>query len=377
MVKYGFNFKELEDRKKQLELLKSTQSLSDSQLDDIDRTIDMCDSILENFMKADQPSFDYQGDSIPSKKDLLDKMKEFVLYDDYNEENKFVRDALCSKLSKLIWKKDGNFSFEELNLSDSQAIELVGDMIKSKLGMNHYNIYKSLFVNKPDHVQFSDDISSGLYTSEGVDEVFAIIQNHDDIAKASDIAHEAGHFFASVISDNYIHPTSVLDEVESHFYEFLFIQYLIEENIYRDDAYKLFLESIYSSIERSYILNMEFSYPMYKINSIGDFKIMANKYNLYNLTGIFSSRELLNWINVYNDENPFMYIYSSLIAFELFEQYQINRNKKAVVSKYEKFISQIGKIPDYRLASVISRDYISFDGFKTLKKYKTKFLNIK
>ena len=368
MERYGFNLQELRSKKEKLESLLYSE-VSEEDKNDIYDLITMYDSILSNFDSNDN----YTRDNM-SKESLLSDLKDFVTLDDFNDENKLVRNNVCSLLSVLVTRKN-SYTFEELNLTDSEAVELVGDMIKSRLGMTHYNIYKSLFLNQKDHVEFSNDISSALLVIPNTKEPFTIIQNHPDIAKASDLAHEAGHLFSSRLSESYMLPNSVLDEVESIFYELLFIDFLLVENIYQNDARNLFSEMITSSIQRAYILNVEFNYPMYKLNSIRDFKTMSNKYDLYNITGIFNSKDLLQWINLYNDDNPFMYVYSFLIALELYDQYKINRNKKSVVSKYEKFISQIGTIPDFKLASCISRDYISFDRFKTLKKYKSKFVD--
>lgn len=369
MEKYGFNLEQIREKRDRLKSLILYGKFSGEELETISSSIDACDSILRNF--EDEEEID--PDNI-SRNMLLDDLKEFVTDDDYNDENKFVRNNVCSLLSKLICKKDSNYSFTELNLTNEEAVELVGDMIKAKLGMNHYNIFKNLFIRQKDHVEFTDIFSSSLIVLPSTREAYSLIHNHPDIAKASDLAHEAGHYFSSNISKSIMLNYSVLDEVESIFYELLFIDFLIDENINRDDAKALFSELITSSIQRAYILDMEFNYPMYKLNSIRDFKVMANKYDLYNITEIFNSKDLLNWINIYNNENPFMYVYSFLIALEFYEQYKINRNKKAVVSKYEKFISQIGSIPDFRLASCVSRDYIGFEGFKTLRKYKTKYV---
>ncbi|MBP3841493.1 MAG: hypothetical protein IK997_05220 [Bacilli bacterium] len=368
MEKYGFNLQELRSKKEKLESLVYSTDLTDDEAEDILNLITMYDSVLDNFVHSDDEIRDEM-----SKESLLSDFKDFVTYDDYNDEHIIVRNKLCLLLSKLVSRKN-SYSFDELNLTDSEAVELVGDMIKSKLGMNHYNIYKSLFLNDKSHVQFSNSISSALLVIPNTKESFAIIHDHPDIAKASDLAHEAGHLFSSKISSSYMLPNSILDEVESIFYELLFIDFLLEEKIYPEDSKNLFSELITSSIQRAYILNVEFSYPMYKLNSIRDFKTMANKYDLYNITGIFNSKDLLEWINIYNDENPFMYVYSFLIALELYDQYKINRNKKSVVSKYEKFISQVGTIPDFKLASCISRDYVGFDRFKTLRKYRSKFI---
>ena len=369
MEKYGFNLEQIREKRDKLRFLLFNNVLTIEERETISSSIDACESILKNFEEDEELSLDDL-----SKSELLDEVKEFVTEDDYNDESKFVRDNVCSLLSKLICKKDSSFSFTELNLTNEEAVELVGDMIKSKLGMNHYNIFKNLFIKQKDHIEFSDIFSSSLIFVPSTKEAYSIIHNHSDIAKASDLAHEAGHYFSSTVSKSIMLDYSVLDEVESIFYELLFIDFLIEENINRDDAKALFSELITSSIQRAYILDMEFNYPMYKLNSIRDFKVMANKYDLYNITEIFNSKDLLNWINIYNNENPFMYVYSFLIALEFYEQYKSNRNKKAVVSKYEKFISQIGMIPDFRLASCVSRDYIGFEGYKTLRKYKTKYV---
>lgn len=368
MEKYGFNLQDLRSRKEKILSLLSDDTLSEEKKDELEGLLSMYESVLCNF----DNNSDYSHDET-SKDTLLSELKDFIFYDDYTEENKMVRNKLCSLLSRLVCFKN-SYTFDELNLTDSEAVELVGDMIKSKLGMNHYNIFKSLFLNQKDHVQFSNDISSALLVVPDTKEPFTIIHNHSDISKASDLAHEAGHFFSSRISDSYIISDSILSEVESTFYELLFIDFLLDENIYPEDAKNLFSEFITSNIQRAYILNVEFNYPLYKLNSVRDFKTMANKYDLYNITGIFNSKDLLGWMNVYNEQNSFMYVYSFLIALELYDQYRINRNKKAVVSRYEKFISQIGMIPDYKLATCISRDYIGFDKFKTLRKYKSKYV---
>ena len=379
MIKYGFDLEEIKSKKKKLEhyLASEYSNISSSEVESIKKYIDVCYTILYNFRK-DKQSYLYQDEEAYSNIELINEMKDYITNDKYSSEHKLVRNIICEKIYRLNLprKKDLNI-YNVINLSNNECVELVGDMIRKKLGMNHYNVYKSMFINNPKHIEFSDLYDSCIYSSDTPLNSYVIIKDKNDISKASDLAHEAGHYFASVSMTNYSNIETSLDEVESIFYEILFIDFLIEENIEKHDAYNLLYELLEDAVcQKAAILYAEYSYPIYKLNSVKDFKIMANKYDLYNRTGFSSSRDLLNWINTYNEENSFIYIYSTLLVLELFNQYKINRNKKNVISRYEKFINQIGRVPDFKLASYINKDYITFDNFSNLKKYRKKVLDL-
>lgn len=372
MANYGFNKKEIIERKIALKKLLKNSSFCCDEEKEILITIDMCDTII-NLLEADKN--DQEIDlTEESNSELINYIKDYVYSDSFDETHKYVRNTLCKNLDLYTSKSKSFFEFEnEINFSDKEAIELVGNMIKSKLGRNHYTTYTKLFVNNPSHIHFTKDSSSLIFLPFKKEDVYAIIEDNPDISKPINIAHEAGHFFSySSIGKGTI--SKCLGEVESTFYELLFCKYLIEENIYPEDAKKAILEVLLGITEKASIVNAEFSYPMYKINSVRDFKDMANRYNLYDKTGKYTTRDLLIWMMTNNEESQFNYIYSTLIALEFYDDYLTSRNKKNVVSKYERFLQEIDKVDDFKLASYITKDYITFDDFAKLRKYKQKYL---
>ena len=372
MTNYGFKKEEIMKRKIALKRLLKNNSFCYDEEKEILTTIDICDNLIDLLNNYDE---NLDIDNIDeSNIELINDIKDYVNNDSFDERHILARNTLCRHLDLHTSKSKSFLEYEnKLNFSDQETIELVGDMIKSKLGRNHYNTYKKLFINCHSHVHFIKNHSSLIFLPIKREDVYAIIEDTNDVSKPINLAHEAGHFFS--YSNNARCTNSMcLGEVESTFYELLFCKYLIEENIYSEDAKKAILEVLVGITEKASIINAEFSYPMYKLNSVRDFKDMANSYDLYNKTGKNTTHDLLNWINTNNEECGFNYIYSTLIALEFYDDYLTSRNKKNVVSKYERFLHEIDKVDDFKLASFISKDYITFNNFSKLEKYKQKYL---
>ena len=370
MINYGFKKEEIIKRRIALKKLLKNSNFCSEEKKDIYNTIEVCNNILlllGNNKNDDDEIVD------TTNAELINEIKDFVSNNDFDFEHTFIRNKLCRALDLETSKSKQFLEYEnEIKFSNNEVVEIVGDMIKSKLGRHHYNIYKRLFINNPSHVEFIRDYSSAIYLPSNKEDIYAFIEDLDDISKISNLAHEAGHFLSYSITGKCTNSVC-LGEVESTFYELLLCDYLIEENIYPKDAKKAILEVLLGITEKASIVNAEFSYPMYRLNSVKDFKDMANKYDLYNKTGKYTTRDLLSWIDINNEENQFDYIYSTLVALELYDDYLKSRNKKNVVSKYESFLNEIDKVNDFKLASFISKDYITFNNFKTLKKYKEKY----
>ena len=369
MENYGFKKEEIIKRKIALKRLLKNSSFCDDKKEELYDSIDVCNNILSIFENNEE-----EEHSNESNIELISDIKDYVYSDDFDFRHALVRNKLCKALDLYTCKSKEYFQYEnEVNFSHKEIVELVGDMIKSKLGRPHFSIYKRLFVNNPSHVHFIKDESSIIYLPNKKEDVYAIIQDTNDISTAINLAHEAGHFFSYSMNGNYTN-SICLGEVESTFYELLACKYLIEENIYPEDAKKAILEVLLGITEKASIINAEFSYPMYRLNSVKDFKTMSNKYDLYNKTGKYTTRDLLDWININNEENMFDYIYSTLIALEFYDDYLTSKNKKNVVSKYEKFLQEIDEVDDFKLASYIIQDFVTFDNFSNLRKYKQKYL---
>lgn len=370
MINYGFKKEEIIKRRIALKkLLKNSNFCSDEKRE-IYNTIEICDNIL---LILDNKNNNEEDIIETSNAELINEIKDHVNCSDFDFEHALIRDKLCSVLDLETSKSKQFLEYDnEIKFTNSEIVEIVGDMIKSKLGRHHYNIFKRLFINNPSHVDFIKDFNSLIYLPNNKEDIYVFIEDLNDISKISSLAHEAGHFF-SYSTRGKCTNSVCLGEVESTFYELLLCNYLIEENIYPRDAKKAISEVLLGITEKASIVNAEFSYPMYRLNSVKDFKEMANKYDLYNKTGKHTTRDLLTWINLNNEENQFDYIYSTLVTLEFYDDYLRNRNKKNVVSKYESFLNEIDKVNDFKLASFISKDYITFNGFKALKKYKEKY----
>ena len=249
-------------------------------------------------------------------------------------------------------------------------------MIYKKLGKDHYEIYKSFFIDKPNHIEFSDELSSRILLPLNKEDVYVYILNESGMIKPNDIAHEAGHFFAyNIRQSKHFLNNSYLLEVESIFYELLFIDYLIEENIHPNEALNLLKESIESqTIYDASLLNIVYSPEISKVKNVKDFKKILNKNNFYKNNYYHTTKDLLSQIDTCNVQNSFMYIYSTLIALELYDEYTLSYNKKDVIKKYENFLKKVGIMADAKLSRLIIDDNVTFNNFKTLKKHRIKYL---
>lgn len=378
MSKYGFDFNMMRSRIDYLEnyLCNNEHLLGNDKINEINLSIELIEKILYTFDENIIIDSYNEYTTSSSNMDLIKKLKDYIESDLNNNPDYIInRNLICKKLYDSAFRKK-EFDDYEFNtaISNEDAVELVGKMIIKKFGINHYNVYKSFFINQCNHIEFSNKYTSFLHCAKMPEDVFVVIRDEDDITKTVDIAHEAGHYFSRTIRPyEYFSKDSILCEVESTFYEIMMLNYLIEENIDKKAAYRLLYSLINETVfDKAAIVFAEYDYPMYKLNSVKDFKIMANKYDLYERTGFLSSRDLLNEIIACNSDNIFNYVYSTIIAFNLFDEYITSRNKKNIVLKYEKFLKEIGKIDDFKLASYIDRDFISFDNYKVLKKYNQK-----
>ena len=135
-----------------------------------------------------------------SNKELLKIIREEYAYE---EEINYIDKQIILSLQDIIQKEEtmpDKLILSQTNFTDKEKIELVGDMIQSKLTKEHYLYFKNLFIDNKNHILFSDTIDSVfLYNSYNNDR-HVIIEKCNNISEILDIAHEAGHNYRNCIN---------------------------------------------------------------------------------------------------------------------------------------------------------------------------------
>lgn len=308
-----------------------------------------------------------------SNKELLKIIREEYAYE---EEINYIDKQIILSLQDIIQKEEtmpDKLILSQTNFTDKEKIELVGDMIQSKLTKEHYLYFKNLFIDNKNHILFSDTIDSVfLYNSYNNDR-HVIIEKCNNISEILDIAHEAGHNYRNCINHiRTLNDNDIVGEVESMWYEILMGSYLIEEGVYKDDAIGLITDTFSSVEKKTLVSGVCLRNDIQSIKSIQEFTKMAQEYNLYEKTNSNSNTDLLSLIYKAKCEATHIYMYSLLVVLELLEIYK--QDKKRGILCYENFVSRLDNASNYSLVKELNNDYITFNNLNNYKKYRQKLL---
>lgn len=216
-------------------------------------------------------------------------------------------------------------------ISKDDSIEIVGDFIKNKFGDRYYKSFYDAFINNKEYVLFNKtaDMSSVTFIDG---EAFTQISEKEDMVMTSGIAHEAGHIYN--MKNLTVIPNPSYSEYESFFYELNFLMWCIKNNIYKDDAVKVF-SSHYTLLER--ILYMRYLISNHKLNEITDgkeFKEKIKELNTKKIMHIKTNKELYDvFLNTLE--------YNIKLYFNSFKAVLNNLETPNALDTYEKVLNSL------------------------------------
>lgn len=128
----------------------------------------------------------------------------------------------------------------EEKFKKEESLELVGEFIKSSFGLDSFEIYADAFLRNRSYVLFDRNNENAriIYTLEG--ERFIKVPSNGTVDMVASIAHEAGHIYRKNKSQ-YFTRNDILGEFESYGYEICFLNWMMEHNIYGQEAAKYML----------------------------------------------------------------------------------------------------------------------------------------
>ena len=167
--------------------------------------------------------------------------------------------------------------------------------------------------------------------------IYPIADLRDSIYKSSLMSHELGHYYETLLfqevgNNNYRSKTDKLPfyEVVSRSFEYAYLRYLLDNNIYTEDVKK--------TLRRYYINLLVCVYDMSIIYRLKDIKLNENNYIVIDDPRIISyGNSIMNYLNydilyiekgdLYDFRDSFTYGIGNLFAIYLYEFYKNNPNE--------------------------------------------------
>ena len=260
-------------------------------------------------------------------KEIFSKTLNTILTSDYS-----VYDYNYQSYMRITGKELEELIFEFLNSYDSTLVE----NFEHKLTNNElFYTYMEGF-NGATYPMLNLNKSLIFYTTN--------IQDYYSIDTAATIVHELGHDYemkklSTVGKTNYYEATygKPYYEIMSRFLEYAFINYLKENNMYKDDTNKILHTHIYDLLFRSYNISLLYKMKEVKIDESDKVKIEEKPVIEY-------AKELQGKMNSYvfpaengdtiNCRHSFIYGIGDIFSINLYESYKGDPNnfKKEIVN---------------------------------------------
>lgn len=310
------------------------------------------------------------------------------LIDHVNENEDFYKE-LSSNVLKIFQESEYPFYkyYNGIVLNDPRLdkytmLNLMLSFLKS-FDYDIYEMFRSKFVNNEVlSVNISPDISGFAFSFPSINKSFMFLNNlyDENLFKYETLMHEFGHIFEIQLvqdSNNNILLEKGLStpysEISSCFFQYAFINYLKENKIYTNYVNQC-LDMYYKDILAYFmIIRIISEFPEIEVGSNGDVSFLdtaiiefgdkiKEKLNYY---------ELLNYEDVFEFRNPYIYGMGHLISLYLYENYKTNPNfieefKKALLS-----YPLIGDITAFEKLGITKEELVKCDVLKkVLKKQK-------
>ena len=219
----------------------------------------------------------------------------------------------------------GNSSIKSISLSQDEMLELINEFYKT-MGKEIYNIYKNLYKDRFERVRFSETLdTSYMIPVQFLNKSYVQIgsaRRHICEEQLSSLAHEEGHCIGFLINPyGYIDEHRSFKEIESIFFQMLACRFFSKElnTPFFDNQLKEMLEFYYYEAEELLEYRKIADICFGQFNPDAEDLILPDenlKYALENL--LYNPDNLANQIK---------YGFSYMVAIELFELYQEDKEE--------------------------------------------------
>ncbi len=280
----------------------------------------------------------------------------------HNVFNAYRYDArLENKFSNITRQFIEMQGFQQYKLNPhfrkDEALELVGEFIKDTFGLQDFQVYEDFFLKKKEYVLFdkNDDTAHITFTLEG--ERFIKLPSDRTVNMAAKIAHEAGHNYR--MSQNPIIAShNILGEVESFGYEINFINWMMEHNIYGEDAAKYMLNSMHQLENVMIARYYNNRYKLTQIQSPEKFQSRIDEFAFFERMQPDNILEIFDTLGTAVSENMPMYLYSFLFVLNSLQAGQF-------LSTYREETKEFGKTDSKVLTKrLLPRDITDLSAYR-------------
>ena len=303
------------------------------------------------------------------QQELLDEIRGMEIVPDYSDLTDDLVDELIPMLANLSILPNIKYQ-KKINMDE--CISILGDVILKVFGKKHYDVFNEYILSKNDSILLSNVLESASTTTlnvDGVDRHYIAVTNKNNFEMFSNLIHEIGHLFRLVNNEYIIEEDDKLYEFEAYMYQFKILDYMIENNIYREEALVAMLE-IFKCIDRvAVLIDASKQYGLKKMFNVGNLKDTCAKMNVYDRAYLENTTNLLEYLAYIYSRNILNYIYSSLFAIEIIGE----EDEKKI---YNYVINNIGNMNSDMYVKNILDDPISFNGIRQYKEYRSHILSL-
>ena len=304
------------------------------------RTIDEEERFaLFDYSKSLDNILDCNSSFIPDFKDELILFCKFFSFDfrtkqyDLMMANGFIEDLdyhrfLLKEVANCMIDSKDYVSEKEDVTEDEDFVGLLREFMSS-LGLDDL---LSEFLDKRRIINYTklyDDTKAFILHNNIDDEAFICVRDfNNSISSINTLVHELGHAydarnsFQSLKTKNDYFYISLLSEIIPYTFERLFVNYLLQNNIYNDEAKKVLQEINYNTYKYSFLSYVfSLSDPSFLIEHISTtirgLKIREDV--LEQIKNDFSLKELLNNSQSFNLRGDCKYAYGYIVSLYLME----------------------------------------------------------
>lgn len=353
-----------------LDLQEDFQMKADESTLDVDkeRYLDIVDEISELLCMIVFSEGTLVSDNI-RQQEMLDNLRMCEYVPDYSD----LTDDLVDKLIPMLADMDiiPNIKYKT-KIDMATCLDILGNVILNVFDEKHLEVYNEYIRNKKDVILLSNVIESASTTTlnvEGEEIHYIAVGNKNNFDMFSNLIHEIGHVFRLVNNKYLIDEDDKLYEFEAYMYQIKILDYLIKNDVYRDEAITALLD-IFKTIERvAVLIDASKKYGLKKQFNVGNFKDICAKINLYDRAYLNNTSHLIEYLEYIYSRNILNYIYSLLFVLEIFDE-----EKEEEIYNY--VINNIGNMNTDMYVKEIFDDPITFNGLKKYKDYRGYVLSL-
>lgn len=270
----------------------------------------------------------FNDESNKKNKDLKVLRDCLEYYDDFKFLYKIVRKFACTG---MYIDSIATPSYKPLTISDDECLSLANDFFKEH-GAFFHNQFNEFYSESNDHLEFinpNDSTDGEIHYFNSTGDAFVFVPNHNNFTKASILIHELEHVIDAYNNPNF-YENYIIRETSAVFMEMIGVHYLGKQLNLTDAPYmRMFsLHTIVKSDSYNIYYKNQLLYLIKQNKHLNDKKLKGMLFNKYSM-----SYKFIDFCNKYNLFEDYYYQIAQLIAIELFNIYNVDKEKALFILK--------------------------------------------